>query len=181
MAESNDLKLVDYFSWLGDQKKFVEGFDCGIDKVNKQIKLVVEDKDSHRLLLLVDNKFNVYGFIAYSLATTQLIQSGESPLSKFPVLNIDLLGIEKNVQKNGYGTWLISKIFKLAITIDTLIPLTGVHLEAVEDAVEFYEKLGFKDLGSYYPGREQTQMFLNIDSLRQSNITVYQDPFNLKD
>ncbi|MFU2204255.1 GNAT family N-acetyltransferase [Streptococcus hyovaginalis] len=175
----SNLQLVDLYSWISNTKDKIEHFDCGNERINKEMRNLVTHPEVKRLLALVNETDKILGCMAYSLATTSLIQKGENPISRFPVLNIDLLGVAKNYQGNGYGTQLIVSALRMALTVNFLIPLHGVHLEALEEAVEFYERLGFEDLGNYYPGRQQTQMFFSIKSLEKTGITIYLDPYNL--
>ena len=69
----------------------------------------------------------------------------------------------------------------MALTIDFLVSITGVHLEAIEDAVDFYENYGFKDLGRFYPGRKTAKMFYPIKTLRQTKLEIFSNPFSIGD
>lgn len=181
MFLNNEWELVDYQSWIFNLKAVLDEFNYGNDKVNKGLQEVVKNLKAHRLLLLATPNKQVLGVMAISLVTTTLIQSGESPLSRFPVLNIDLLGVSELVQNQKLGTFLVHSAFRIALSIDAILPLHGVHLEALEDAVEFYEKLDMTDLGCYYPGRRFTQMFLSMDMLRDFSLSRFSDPYHLRD
>lgn len=177
----DELILVDCYSWIENTREKLLSFDCGVKAINDEIIKIFDKNEDKRVLLLVDKSNNILGVIAFSLATTSLIQNGESPITKFPVLNIDLLGVDEKWKKKKVGTQLVVVALRMALSIDYLAPLNGVHLEALEDAVEFYESLGFEDLGSYYIGRKSTQMFFSMKRLRRTPIVFYLDPYNMKD
>lgn len=178
---NKDVRLIDYQAWIDNPKAVLDEFNCGNEKVNKDLQEVVKKLNAHRLLLLATPNKQLFGVMAISLVTTTLIQTGESPLYRFPVLNIDLLGVSESVQNQKLGTVLVQSAFRIALSIDALLPLHGVHLEALEDAVEFYEKLGMTDLGCYYPSRRFAQMFLSMDRLRDSTMSRFSDPYHLRD
>ncbi len=158
----------------------LSSFDCNEEEINKAFKEVTKSNKNKRVILLINKGDKVLGFIAFSLVTTSLIQNGESPITQFPVVNIDLLGVDKTEQRRGIGTQLVTCALRMALSIDCLIPLHGVHLEALEDAIEFYTELGFQDLGFYYPGRKRAQMFFSMESIRKiPPLIVYPNPFNI--
>lgn len=181
MIFNEEWDLIDFKSENFNHKAFLDEFNCGNEQVNKGLLEVVKNLDAHRLLLLVIPDNQIIGIMTLSLVTTTLIQMGRSPLTRFPVLNIDLLGISESFQHQQYGSYLVQSAFRMALSIDAILPLHGVHLEAIEDAVEFYEKLGMTDLGCYYPGRQFTQMFISMDMLRESSLSRFSDPYQLKD
>lgn len=45
----------------------------------------------------------------------------------------------------GIGSLLVLFALRLSLTIDCWLPIKGVIVHALEDVVEFYDKLGFID------------------------------------
>lgn len=176
-----DLELVDYLSLINYYDDLLEKFDCGVKEINEEFKKVRDDYSDKRLILLINKRKEVLGFASFSFANISLIPLGESPEKSFPALNIDLLAIDKRHKGKRYGEKILIALLRMALTIDFLVSITGVHLEAIEDAVDFYEKYGFKDLGEYYPGRTSTKMFYSINSLKQTELEIFTNPFSISD
>lgn len=177
----DDLELIDYSSWISFYDHLLDKFDCGVKEINEEFKKIRENYSEKRLILLINGKKEVLGFASFSLVNISLIQAGESPFNSFPSISIDLLAIDSLHKGNRYGEQLITALLRMALTIDFLVPITGVHLEALEDAVDFYEKYGFNDLGQYYPGRNTAKMFYSINSLRQTKLPIFSNPFSISD
>ena len=60
---------------------------------------------------------------------------------------------------------------RLSLTIDCWLPIKGVRVLALEDAVEFYEKLGFIDpIGMVINNGKPVTMYFSIENLRNGEI-----------
>ena len=56
------------------------------------------------------------------------------------------MGVDKKYQGKGIGLSLIKMVFKLALEQKEKVGCIGVVVDAKEDAVAFYKKLGFIEL-----------------------------------
>lgn len=98
------------------------------------------DEESGHVLAIVHQNFELLGFISCRLVSFSLLAQG-----KEMGISIDYLGVHKDIQKRGIGSLLVTFALRLSLTIDCWLPIKSVRVHALEDAVEFYEKLGFID------------------------------------
>lgn len=174
----DNLKLVDLYSWIGPIDSV--NFDCGVSKINNEAeRLFNREYDDRRVLGLVNSLGDLFGVIAFSLGTTSLIQK-EHPLERYPVLSLDLLAIQKDYQNNKYGSRLLASVLRIALTMNCLVPIRGIYLEALTEASEFYEHRGFEELHPFAPGMEFQKLFMNIASIEQLDLYPYSNIFNLE-
>lgn len=174
----DNLQLIDLYSWIGPIESL--NFDCGVVKINNEVrKLFNKEYEDRRVLCLVNQLGNLFGVIVFSLGTTSLIQKGEHPLERYPVLSVDLLAIQKKYQNQSYGSRLLASVLKMALTVSCLIPIKGIYLEALAEASEFYENRGFQELHPFIPGMKFQKLFMNIASVEKLGLYPYFDIFNL--
>ena len=177
----DDLELIDYLSLINIYDDLLDNFDCGVPEINEELKNKKNNYEDKRLMLLTNKEKEVLGFTSFSLENISLMQIGASPEKSFPAFNIDFLAIDNKHKGKRYGEQIITSLLRMALTIDFLVSITGVHLEAIEDAVDFYENYGFKDLGRFYPGRKTAKMFYPIKTLRQTKLEIFSNPFSIGD
>lgn len=184
----DDLELIDYHSWIGDNNNGLSRLDCGVEEINAEFVNEVEKlKDyssKNRAILLVNRKNEVLGFVVYSLENASMIQvGGKTGTKSYPTLYINLLGVDKNNYKKGYGSQLVVAVIRMTKTIDVFAHIDGIQLHSLEDSVGFYKKLGFSEVREYYPGRvDGSKMHYNIDKLRKIDfLRVYMNPFSISD
>jgi len=65
-----------------------------------------------------------------------------------PVLRLARLGVDARIQKGGVGGSLVRFVFTLARRMADEVGCTGVVVDAKEDAVGFYTRLGFAPVGT---------------------------------
>jgi N-acetylglutamate synthase-like GNAT family acetyltransferase len=108
---------------------------------------------------------------------------GKTGTKSYPTVYINLLGVDKNNYKKGYGAQLVVAVIRMAKTIDVLAHIEVIQLHSLEDSVDFYKKLGFSEVREYYPGRvDGSKMYYNIDKLRKIDfLRVYMNPFSISD
>lgn len=174
----NKLQLVDMHSWIGSFNHII--FKCGVEKIDTEIKrLILEGYGNRRFLGLVNQMGDLYGVIAFSLVTTSLIQTDKNSSESFSVLYINTLAVQENYQKNGYGEQLLLTALRMALTIHVLVPIKGVSLDSVLDAIEFYEKYRFEEVNPYVIGMRPRRMHISMAKLEQTALYPYSDIFNL--
>ncbi|MCK5537069.1 MAG: GNAT family N-acetyltransferase, partial [Bacteroidales bacterium] len=81
-----------------------------------------------------------------------------------PVIKLNMLGVDKSLQKQGIGKKLLQDALLKVVDISKIAGCKGLYLLAEKDAVSFYEKLGFVALKHTVP----LPMFLNIEEILES-------------
>ena len=68
------------------------------------------------------------------------------PMYPLPVLKLSRVGVDRQFQNQGVGKELMRTVFKLALEQKERFGCVGIVVDAKENAVEFYKKLGFINL-----------------------------------
>jgi len=152
--------------------KGLKTFDCGNEMINtfvyKSLKKRVKKHLSQAYILLDENEKFV-GF--YTLDTFSINreifelphkQSGLPPI--VPVIKLNMLGLDVSLQRQGIGQRLLRDALVKVIEISKIAGCTGLYLLAEEEAVYFYEELGFVALKHATP----LPMFLHIEKILES-------------
>lgn len=137
------LSVLSTFSSIISEDE-LKTFDCGIPDLNDALIKYYNkyDTDSgHAFAIIKDNK--TMGFVICSLVCISAIASPQA--LRDVGVSIDYLAVDKSEQKKGIGRLLLFLALRLALTIHYILPIKGVRVFALEDAVEFYEKYGFWD------------------------------------
>jgi hypothetical protein len=137
------LSVLSTFSSIISEDE-LKTFDCGIQDLNDALiqNYNKYDTDSgHVFAIIKDEK--TMGFVICSLICISAIASPEG--LRDVGLSIDYLAVDKSEQNKGIGSLLLFLALRLALTIHCILPIKGVRVFALEDAVEFYEKYGFLD------------------------------------
>ena len=156
-----------------------DSFSCGDIALNYFFKRFAgQNQFKHYIgttYIATDNK-NILGFVTVS--TGSLIkedlpqkQRKKFPCYPLPILRISRLGVDKKYKNMGVGMQLLKSMFKLALKQKEMFGCIGVAVDAKDDAVDFYKKLGFikldidKGISKHYP--KQSFMFLSISMLEE--------------
>jgi GNAT superfamily N-acetyltransferase len=94
--------------------------------------------------------------VGFATVTPSEITVGEHPPSRrkklprypLPVLRLARLAVDERAQGRGVGSTLLRAIFVLAHRMAGEFGCVGVVVDAKPEAVPFYERLGFIDLGA---------------------------------
>ncbi len=84
-----------------------------------------------------------------------------------PVIKLTRLGVKTTYQNSGLGKYLIRYIFRLSLEQKTKVGCFGVLVDAKDDAVSYYNKLGFTRLKTMN-NTSTTPMFLSIRTIEKS-------------
>ena len=152
--------------------KGLKSFDCGNEMINtfvyKSLRKRIKKHLSQAYILLDENEKFV-GF--YTLDTFSINRkvfelsnkpSGLPPI--VPVIKLSMLGIDISLQKQGIGKRLLQDALVKVVDISKIAGCTGLYLLAEEEAVSFYDKLGFIALNHTTP----LPMFLHIEKILES-------------
>ena len=169
------VELIDHFSWENIYPKAISQFDSGVVEINEYLKKEIfcdDTNDVRRLLLLIDQK-NILGYISISLANIPVSIQTRDWSKTEPILKVNALGVDKSVQRSGYGTFLMLEIFRLELKIHSLCPLKYIMLSSLRDATEFYEEiLGFTYSGlspEEYLSAQEFIMYRRLSDLKDSS------------
>jgi GNAT superfamily N-acetyltransferase len=148
--------------------KSIKIFDCNNDMINtfvhKSLKKRVKKHLSQAYVLLRDDTFSgFYTLDTFSIAKdmfeTELKPSALPPV--VPVVKLGMLAVDKNLQGQGLGKRLLRDAMLKVAKISELSGCAGIYLLAEEDAVAFYESLGFIKIKEDTP----SPMFLSIEQV----------------
>ncbi|MBI5159618.1 GNAT family N-acetyltransferase [Candidatus Micrarchaeota archaeon] len=128
-------------------------FDCGDGDLNSFLKddALVYQGGSLSVTYLCLYKNQIAGYFSLSsdairleLEEKEVMLEPKRRLGEYPAVKIGRLAVHKNFRNRGIGTFLIkAAIGKIAGSIIKEIGCRFVTVDAYEQAIEFYEKLGF--------------------------------------
>lgn len=181
------IKFYDYACLILDEE--IKDFSCGTseshEKINQHLMSILDD-DHYALkyrTIIAKCKNKVVGFVTFRLKQVNSMKVKKKteyvPQDSFCVFAIEYLGIESAYQKKRIGSKLLYLMFKTAVTTYFLVGCSGVYVEALREATEFYEKMGFtylKENDEYNAGWKTSHMAISIDSLvNELDITPFWD------
>ena len=108
---------------------------------------------------------------ACSITVDQLAKKQRKRLPKYPLpaLRIARLAVAQDAQGGGVGSHLLRTAFSIAIDMSEKVGCVGIVVDAKQDAIAFYEKLGFEQfevlVGQMDDRPSPTLMFLPMGSI----------------
>lgn len=165
----NNCSIIDLNSSMVNSKELVN-FNCGIEQLNNFIINDAINSDAHyqtNTELFIDKNISekvINGFCTNSVGSLRLTTNSDkdkykllSPINDeetingshkdfiLPVLNLMYLGVDKCAQQKHIGTTLILNLFKDLFWSYTKnhLGISGIYLEALPSASDFYEMFGF--------------------------------------
>lgn len=153
------------------QKSLLKKFDCGIEKLNEFLSRYAIKNDElgiGKTFVALNNNNRISGY--FTLATAQVAYQ-EIPdryrdkLPKYPIpaLRIARLAVNKELQGNGIGKWLLSQVFIKAVQIADITGLYLIIVDAKETSKNFYEHYGFQKFID-----EDLSYFMLVDTIRKA-------------
>lgn len=138
--------------------------DCGNARINDYFKnKAKQDTEKHisNASVFFNDSNEFIGFYSLAAAVVEIRTSYDSKKFKdipgsngymsdnvitYPALKVNCFAIDKKFQNRKYGTQMMFKIFISAylLSLTANIAITSIVLDAVDEAVEFYESLGFE-------------------------------------
>ncbi len=115
---------------------------------------------------------NILGFMSVSTGEIykQSLPSGDAkklPNYPLPVIKLTRLGVNIHFQKKGIGQLLIKHALELALEQKKIFGCIGILVDAKEDAVGYYKKLGFIQLDEILK-TNTALMYLSIKTIEKS-------------
>ena len=121
---------------------------------------------------IVIDKGDILGFM--SISTSELYKKslppGDSkhlPNYPLPVIKLTRLGVNKKHQKSGIGKLLIKHALKLTLKQKKSFGCIGILVDAKDDAIAYYKKLGFIQLKEIIK-TNTTLMYLSTKTIEKS-------------
>lgn len=167
----------------------IKNFSCGTSESHKEINqhlTSILDDDRYALkyrtiVAMCENK--VVGFVTFRLKEVKSMKVKNKtkyvPQDSFYVFAIEYLGIDSAYQRQGIGTKLLILMFRTAVTTYYLVGCSGIYVESLRGATDFYESLGFeylKEDDANNPCCPFYQMAISIHTLENGlNITPFWD------
>ncbi|MHA2812280.1 GNAT family N-acetyltransferase [Vibrio campbellii] len=155
--------------------KGLKTFDCGNEVINGFVKRNLKSKGKATtsvvtVLLDEGNDNALVGF--YTASTHKLERDAVSATGLFskaprdvPVVRLEMLGVDKAYQKQGYGEELVGLAMEKTAVVAKAIGCYGLYLDADKAALDFYTKLGFVVLGEPCARFGSYPMFLHINAI----------------
>jgi GNAT superfamily N-acetyltransferase len=129
------------------------------------VTYVAVDDDTRRVL-------GYFTLAAASIAPDEGAPSAASGYREIPVIRIGRLAVDERVQGVGLGAELVRAVLAIALAESDRIGCAGVVVDALPDAVGFYERFGFRSTGVLVGGSgvrpRPVPMFLGIGQVRQA-------------
>lgn len=144
-------------------------FNCNNKMINKFVQKSLKKRVKQHLsqayvLLAVEDNERFIGF--YTLDTFSIARDDFELDNKpsrlppiVPVVKLNMLGVDKSLQGQGIGKRLLRDALLKVCQVSKLAGCAGVYLLAEEDAISFYENLGFVAIKKDKP----LPMFLKIE------------------
>lgn len=169
VADSSPAWVIEPFDRLRHDRS---GFDCGLSTLNEWLATKVsqfEKKDLARTYVLVETgNATVKGFYALSNHTVVYEALPEDqakglPHIDMPVVLIGRLAVDRSVQGQGLGEFLVIDALRRAEYLAGKIGIRAVEVDAInEDAKRFYERFGFLTLKD-----DPRHLFLSMTVIRK--------------
>jgi ribosomal protein S18 acetylase RimI-like enzyme len=151
------------------------GFSCGEAELDHFFqKYAGQNQFRHYIgtTYVATDRKRIVGFVSVSVATltNDTIASQKLPNYPLPVLKIARLAVDTKYQYMGIGKKLLKAMFLLATAQKERIGCVGVVVDAKQDAIPFYEKLGFMKLHTLDKRRyrDLTSMFIAIETIEKA-------------
>jgi GNAT superfamily N-acetyltransferase len=151
--------------------KGLKTFDCGNEMINrfvkKSLKKRVKRHFSQAYVLLENDTFiGFYTLETFSIAREifESYPTSSTPPPLVSVIKLGMLGVDRSFQGKGIGRKLLRDALVNVVDISEIAGCMGLYLLAEEEAIPFYEQLGFEALKEQRP----LPMFLSIETIIQS-------------
>lgn len=126
----------------------LERFGCGDRAMNRFLKREALEEQSGGLNITVLLYYDglLTGFCSICADAIKLTdeEQGELPYNVIPAVKIARIGVDKRMQKRGFGIFLVDYVKDLAYELsETKLGVRFVTLDAYPERVVYYERLDF--------------------------------------
>lgn len=157
-----------------------KGFSCGEIELDYFFqKYAGQNQFKHYIgsTYIATDEETVLGFVTVSVGDLSRDLLPEQlrkrvPNYPLPILKITRMGVAIPFQHQGIGKKLLKAMFLLSIEQSHSVGCVGITVDAKEEAIAFYNKLGFIELNAIQglPKRyiNQTPLFLALDTIKKA-------------
>ncbi len=149
-------------------------FSCGYERVDNFLKSTAGRQQSQDItrvyVACLDELPVVIGYYALNMHAIDISTlpadelKGMPMYSSLPAVYLSIVGVDRDYQGKGLGSFLMADAFRLACDVSSRIAARFIVLDALnEDAARLYRWLGFRDL----PGHEP-RMLISMAKLRNA-------------
>jgi len=127
--------------------ELLRGFTCGnrgIDRVISDESLIDQYYKNQINIKLVKTKTDILAIAIFKVIEISAVVEPEFPNETSNYLFIECFAVNENFKGNGIGTLFFEDLMVEFNEIINLLNLRGIALSSVEEAIGFYEKLGFE-------------------------------------
>lgn len=175
-----DLSGLSFFKL--EQETLIKEFDCNDESLNNFLfnkskpysleflstTFIIEDKQQTVAYFSVFNdslKVEEEEFAsknALKRFLKNLVSHPKRHLEYFPAIKIGRLAVNKNIKKSGLGKMMINYIIDYALKQNEKCACKLITVDAYNQSLGFYEKMGFEYLSPNDEDEDTRQMFLNL-------------------
>lgn len=165
-----------------DESTVIKPFDCGDEDLNDFLfsKAKYYRKELLAATYLLENETETIAFFsifndslrvqditfasksAFKRFLSDLVSHPKRHLKNFPALKIGRLGVSISSKKTGIGKAAISYIIELAIRQNEVSACKLITVDAYDQSLGFYERMGFTYLTDDDKGHDTRQMYLDL-------------------
>ena len=135
------------------KKDEIARFDCGIDQLNTFLEKYANQNDRKNIgktfVCIEDGSIiGYYTLASAQIAFEKLTDRLSKGLPKYPIpcIRIVRLAVDKNSQKEGYGSILLKDALLRIVKLSYHTGICFVIVDAKETSKSFYERYGFMSL-----------------------------------
>ncbi|XRJ98197.1 GNAT family N-acetyltransferase [Latilactobacillus sakei] len=186
-----DVKSCSISSFL--YKGAIDNFNCEVDVIDTFLHdEAVYFDEKHRKATTIyyqnisDDKFDeppvdVIGFYTLSAGLLRVKPKDSGiykPIAKpgtmyneleFPCITLDFLAVDKDYKNQKVAKAMLMRLFKslLSIRVQEGLGFTALYLNALSDAVDFYERMGFEYLTDYEEqiDKKSYKMVISVEAM----------------
>ncbi len=168
-----------------DNNTLIKPFDCGdedlndflLNKAKKYYKellatsFIIEDEENtvaYYSIFTDSLRVDKSGFVSMSALKRllrKLVSHPKRHLEYFPAIKIGRLAVNQNIKQSGFGRMIINNIIDFAINLNNECACKLITVDAYEQSLSFYEKIGFSYLSENDKGKDTRQMYLDLTPL----------------
>jgi len=173
----------------------IKPFDCGDEDLNDF--LFNKAKNYHKELLattfVIEDTANTVAYYsifndslrveefdfasksAFKRFLQQLTSHPKRHLRYFPAIKTGRLAVNQNIKKSGFGKMIINHIIDFALNLNEECACKLITVDAYEQSLSFYAKMGFSYLSENDKGKNTRQMYLDLMPLINTMSSIQED------
>jgi GNAT superfamily N-acetyltransferase len=169
--KNNDKEInsenIEFYKLKEDMLKNLN-FDCGDEDLNE---FLFNDSINHvktdiSIVYLCKYKKKVVGYVALSNDSIKINEEDKKKLGMpylyYPSIKIGRLGISKDYQRKGIGTYIINWVMGLGLELKSYVGIRYLAVDSYSESKVFYKNTNFKILELKKEKKYRVQMYREI-------------------